>query len=376
MTDIHGHVSPGFEAVTDAFQANFETGNEIGAAFTLMKGEQVLVDIHGGWKDRKKTDPWQPDTIVPVFSTGKAVTALVMAWLVDQDRISYATPISDVWPEFAAEGKDEVTLADALAHRSGVTGIGEEMDASTWFDREVIEARVAAQAPVIPPRGESAYSPIAYGVMADAVSRRVDEGGRTVGAILKEEIAGPREIDFLIGVPDSDHPRIAEHLLPPRPPHLGELNEATTLAFLKPWSSPGRKGKTEWRKAELPAANGHGSARALAQLMSAFANSGELIGEPLISSAVIKAAMNEQVAGPNLVLPFNLAFGCGLMINRDSGFFGPNSETVGHYGFGGSCAFADPQTGLSGSYVMNRQMDTLAGDERAIRLIDAAYKSL
>lgn len=374
--EIQGYIAPGFEPVADAFQANFETGNEIGAGFTLMRAEQVIVDIHGGWMDRQKTKPWQNDTIVPVFSTGKAVTALVMAWLVDQGRVDFETPLSVVWPDFAAHGKGEVRLADMLSHRSGVPGISDEMEPTAWFDRDEIESRVAAQSPILPPRGESAYSPIAFGVMADAIARRVDINRRTVGGILREELAGPRDIDFLIGVPESEHHLAAEHLLPQRPPNLGELNEATKIAFLKPWSSPGRKGKTEWRKAELPAANGHGTARSLAQLMSAFANKGEIMGEPVISADVIAAAMTQQYAGPNQVLPFDLAFGCGVMINRESGFFGPTSQAVGHYGFGGSCAFGDPVTGLSGAYVMNRQMDTLAGDERPIRLIDAAYACL
>ena len=379
MTDtpeIKGHVSPGFEPVAEAMRANFEAGDEIGSGFALVQDGETLVDIHAGWADRKKTRPWSGETIVPVFSTGKAITALVMAWLVDQGRIAWDTPLSAVWPEFAAEGKEAVTLEMALSHQAGLPGVTSEMDPADWFDLETMEARLADQAPMWPPGEASGYHPISFGVLADALARRVDEKARTVGAILKETIAGPRGIDFQIGVPEADHPRAAEHVLPPKPPQLGEMTPETEAAFLKPWSSPGRRGAAAWRSAELPAANGHGTAGALAALMQGFANAGQVKGDALISQPVAAQAMAERIAGPDRVLPFDISFAAGVMRNRDSGWFGPEPEAVGHYGFGGSCAFADPQRRPSGAYVMNRPMDVLVGDARAMRLINAAYGCL
>lgn len=374
--DIKGQVADGFGPVADAFAKNFETTDELGAGFALVRDGEVLVDIHAGFADRKKAREWRADTIVPVFSTGKAITALVMAWLVDQGRIAYHTKIAEVWEDFAQHGKGELTLAEALSHQSGVPGITTEMDPADWFERETMEARVAAQDPLWQPGDGSGYHPITFGVIADAVARRVDEKGRTVGQILKDTIAGPRGIDFMIGVPESEHERAAEHVLPPKPPHLGSINEAKKAAFLKPWSSPGRRGTATWRSAELPAANGHGTAGALAKLMIAFANKGDLMGEAFISPGTIARALEEQTSGEDRVLPFDLAYGCGVMINRESGHYGPEPKAVGHYGFGGSCAFADPVSGVSGAYVMNRQREVLVGDERAIRLIKAAYDCL
>ncbi len=376
IPDIKGHVAPGFEPVAEAMRANVEAGNEIGAGFALVQDGETLVDIHSGWADRKKTRPWDAGTIVPVFSTGKAVAALVMAWLVDQGRIAWDTPLAKVWPDFAANGKDQVTLEMALSHQAGLPGVTSEMDPADWFDLETMEAKLAAQAPMWEPGTASGYHPISFGVLADAVARRVDEGGRTVGAILKETIAGPLGVDFQIGVPEGDHARAAEHVLPPKPPQLGEITPETEAAFMKPWSSPGRRGAAAWRSAELPAANGHGTARALADLMQGFANDGLVKGETLISPRVAREATAERIAGPDRVLPFDISYAAGVMRNRTSGWFGPEPETVGHYGFGGSCAFADPERALSGAYVMNRQMDVLVGDERAMRLIEAAYGCL
>lgn len=374
--DIHGHLASGFEPVAEAFKANFSERDELGAGFTLIRDGEILVDIHAGHSDRKGEQPWTAQTIVPVFSTGKAITALVVAWLVDQGRLDYDAPVADIWPDFAQAGKAQVTLAQALSHQAGLPGYPDEMEPSDWFDRALMESRFAAMAPMWPLGQGSGYHPISYGVIADAVVRRADEQGRTVGAILREEICGPRDIDFHIGVPESEHERAAEHVLPPRPPHLGSMTPEKAAAFLKPWSSPGRRGTAAWRSAELPAANGHGTANAIARLMAPFATKGRLDDEAFVSDTVIKAALTERVSGPDKVLPFDLAFGAGVMINRDSGAFGPEPKAVGHYGFGGSCGFADPERGLSGAYVMNRQMDVLVGDARARALIEAAYRCL
>ncbi|WP_439635896.1 serine hydrolase domain-containing protein [Oceanicaulis sp.] len=374
--DIQGHLAPGFEPVAEAFEQNFTDREELGAAFTLIRNGEVLVDIHAGHADRKASRPWTEQTIAPVFSTGKAVTALVVAWLVDNGRLDYDAPIADVWPEFAQAGKDAVTLAQALSHQAGLSGYPDEMEPSDWFDRDLMEDRFAAMAPMWPLGEGSGYHPISYGVIADAVVRRADAKRRTVGAILRDEICGPRGIDFHIGVPESEHDRAAEHVLPPRPPHLGSMTPEKAAAFLKPWSSPGRRGTATWRSAELPAANGHGTANAIARLMAPFATQGRLDDEAFVSAEVIADALKERVHGPDRVLPFDLAFAAGVMINRDSEAFGPEPKAVGHYGFGGSCGFADPERGVSGAYVMNRQMDVLVGDARAKALIEASYRCL
>lgn len=374
--DIHGTLPDRFAPAGEAFAENFAERGEIGAAFALFENGEPLIDIHAGHADRKQTRAWEADTIVPVFSTGKAITALAVAWLVDQGRVSYDTKLAEVWPEFGAEGKDAVTLAQALTHQAGLPGIPDEMEPGDWFDRDLIEGRLAAMKPMWRLGDGAGYHPITFGFLADAVARRVDAKGRTIGGILREEIAGPRGIDVFIGTPESEHARAAEHVLPPRAPKLGKMNPYREAAFLKPWSSPGRRGAAEWRKAEFPAANAHASAAGIAELMGVFADEGRLRGETLISPETIAQAMTERVSGEDRVLPYDLAFAPGLMINRDSGHYGPEPKAVGHYGFGGSCGFADPVRGLSGSYVMNRQMDILAGDPRAIALIEAVYACL
>ena len=159
-------------------------------------------------------------------------------------------------------------------------------------------------------------------------------------------------------------------------PDFGEINAATKAAFLTPWSSPGGRGQAEWRRIEIPSANGHATAPALARLMGALANDGWLDGETILSPALIAEASRERIRGQDLVLPFVMSWGAGFMRNSAVKVWGPGEATFGHSGWGGSCAFADPQTRLAGAYVMNKQSTDLIGDARARRLIEAAYAAL
>ena len=374
LPDVHGHVAPGFEHVRDVFADNWRQYDEIGAGFALRIDGERVINIHAGFADRKKTAPWTASTLIPVYSTGKAIAALVMAKLVDRGLLDYDAPVADYWPEFAAGGKSRVTVAQALSHQAGLSGISEPMDAGDWFDAALIEDKLARQVPLWPLGEGSGYHPVTYGFIADALARRTD--GRSIGAILREEICGPKGIDFHVGLPESEHARTAEHAMPRQMPDLGEVNPVRELAFLKAWSSPGRRGAKEWRMAEFPAANAHATAGALARLMSVYAMNGKLDGNRFLSEATLEALVEERVAGPDKVLPFDLSWGAGVMRNSRTQLYGPVAETVGHSGWGGSCAFADPVNRISGAYVMNRQQHFLAGDPRPMRLIEAVYNCL
>ncbi|MEC9250855.1 MAG: serine hydrolase domain-containing protein [Pseudomonadota bacterium] len=374
LPDVHGHVAPGFEHVRDVFADNWRQYDEIGAGFALRIDGERVIDIHAGWADRKKTTAWTDQTLIPVYSTGKAIAALVIAKLVDRGLLDYDAPVADYWPEFAGGGKSAVTVAQALSHQAGLSGISEPMDAGDWFDAGLIEDKLARQRPLWPLGEGSGYHPVTFGFIADALARRTD--GRSIGAILREEICGPKGIDFHVGLPESEHARTAEHAMPRQMPDLGEVNPVRELAFLKAWSSPGRRGAREWRMAEFPAANAHATAGALARLMSIYAMEGQLDGNRFISDATLEALVEERVAGEDKVLPFDLSWAAGVMRNTRAQLYGPVAETVGHSGWGGSCAFADPVNRLSGAYVMNRQQHFLAGDPRPMRLIEAVYNCL
>jgi CubicO group peptidase (beta-lactamase class C family) len=200
--------------------------------------------------------------------------------------------------------------------------------------------------------------------------------GRSLGRALREDIAGPLGLDLWIGLPDSEHDRCAEMRRPPAMPDLGEMTEPRRLAFFTRWASPGGVSAADYRRAEIPSANGHATAPALSRLMAILALDGSLEGRRWLRPGMAAEAGRQRIAGEDLVLPYRMSWGAGFIRNDGLWIYGPGRETFGHSGWGGSCAFADPERGVSGAYVMNRQSAELIADSRARRLIEAAYQSL
>ena len=374
MVDIAGTAAPRFAAVKDAFAANFDAGEELGARFTLVEAGEVVLDLWAGHADRKLTKPFDARTLTPVFSTTKAIAALLMARLVDQGKLDYAQTVASIWPDYAQQGKGAVTVEQMLSHQDGLSGFPDPMEPSEWFDWDHICAKLAAMTPIWPPGTASGYHPITFGYLAGEVFKRIE--GRTMGTALRQDLAEPFGLDLWIGLPDSEFDRVAELQRPNALPNFGHHNAATTAAFLTPWSSPAGRGQAEWRRMEIPSANGHCTAKALARLMGALANDGWLDGEDILSPALIAEAARERIRGQDLVLPFEMSWGAGFMRNEVIHPWGPGNQTFGHSGWGGSCLFADPQRRLGGAYVMNKQGVALMGDPRPKRLIEAAYAGL
>jgi CubicO group peptidase (beta-lactamase class C family) len=371
---IGGLCPPRFNAVRAAFEANFAEGQELGARFALAVEGRIVVDLIGGWADRAQTRPFADDTLTSVFSTTKAIAAFMIARLVDRVKLSYGQRVAEIWPEFGEAGKAFVTVEQVMAHQAGLPGFAEAMSPSDWFDWELICRRLAATPPMWKPGDASGYHPVTFGYLAGEIFRRID--GRTMGRALREDIAEPLGLDLWIGLPDSQHHRCADVRRPPALPNLGEMTEPKRVAFMTPWAAPGGRSLAEWRRAEIPSVTGHATAPALARLMAVMANGGWLDGVRLLKPETIEAATAARWGGEDLVLPYRLAWGAGFLRNEGLGIYGPGRETIGHSGWGGSCCFADPQTGVSGAYVMNRQSADLIADARARRLIDAAYEGL
>ena len=374
MVEIAGLAPARFAGVKDAFAAGFEAGEELGARFTLVEAGETVLDLWAGFADRARTKPFDDTTLAPIFSTTKAVAALLIARLVDRGKLDYAQAVASVWPEFAQAGKTAITVEQVMSHQAGLSGFPDPMEPSAWFDWDTICAKLAAMAPIWPPGTASGYHPITFGYLADEIFKRVD--GRTMGTALREDLAEPFGLDIFIGLPDQEASRIADLQRPSALPNFGHTNPATKAAFLTPWAQPGGRGSDAWRRFELPSATGYASALALARLMGALANDGWLDGEDILSPALIAEAARQRIRGQDLVLPFEISWGAGFMRNETVHPWGPGNQTFGHAGWGGSCAFADPERRLGGAYVMNKQSTDLLGDKRPRRLIEAAYARL
>ncbi|MEJ0061374.1 MAG: serine hydrolase domain-containing protein [Terricaulis sp.] len=371
MADVEGFVAPGFERVRDAFAANFDEGAELGAGFAALRDGETLVEIWGGDADRAGK-AWARDTLVPVYSATKGVSSIVMALLADLGQFTYDDEVSALWPAFGAHGKDKLTIAEALSHQAGVPGFVEPIDPMLWLDPPACAEAIAALEPLWPPGSASGYHPHTWGYIVAEIARR--SSGRTLGSVLREDICAPRGIDFHIGLPDDLLPRCADIMKPRRVAEFGEMNIAKKAAFLQPWSQPNRGGDI-WRRIELPNANGHATALALAQLYGVFANEGVIQGTRVLSQEAYRQLIERRFFGDDVVLPFKIDWRTGVMGNSNF-FYGPNAEAIGHSGSGGSCGFGDPVTRVSGGYVMNKQSPYLMGDPRAVRLIEALYLCL
>ena len=370
--NISGHTAPGFESVRDAFEENFIDNLELGAALAVYLEDELIIDLEAGYSDRKKTKPWTPDTLVPVYSVSKAISALIVAMLVDQGKLNYDTRLAHYWPEFGAHGKDKLTVGEALSHQSGLPGFATPINPSLWLDPPALAARLAEEPPLWPPGTGSGYHPTTWGYIVGELVWRV--AGRSLGTILREDICTPLGIDFHIGLPADEHDRVAGLKRPTALPDLGDISDEARIAFLTKWASPPRGGD-EWREIEIPSANGHGTAPAVARLFSAYANGGYIGDKRLFSDKTYDALTKTRTSGQDRVLPFNLEFCAGIMRNSNLAF-GPNRNNLGHAGWGGAAAFGDPDRSLSAAYVMNRQSNILLGDPRSKRLFASVYACL
>ena len=371
---IQGICPPQFQAVRDQFERHFTEGEELGAGFALAIHGRIVIDLTGGWTDRRRNTAFGPQTLVSIFSTTKAATALMMARLVGQGRLDYGATVASIWPDFAQAGKQHITVEQALSHQAGLSGFLEPMEPVAWFDHDAICARLAAMTPLWAPGTASGYHPLTFGFIADEIHRRID--GRSVGAALREDVAEPFGLDLWIGLPEAEHHRTADIQRPAELPVFGTVNPALKAAFLTRWATIGGKRLDNWLTHEFPAAGGQATAAALARLMAAMACDGMIGDERVLEPGTAALASAERIAGRDLVLPFEVSWGAGYLRNPPNMFYGPKLLTVAHSGWGGSCAFADPVRGISGAYVMNRQSNALIGDIRPRRLIDAVYASL
>jgi CubicO group peptidase (beta-lactamase class C family) len=407
MTTISGWVAPGFEGVRDTFQANFDAGVEVGAAFGAYHRGEKVVDLWGGIADARTQEPWKEDTLVLVYSTTKGVVAMCANRLAQQGAIDVEAPVARYWPEFAQAGKESVTVADLLSHRAGLAWVDGTMSFDDMVRWDPVVEALERQAPSWSPGTAHGYHATTYGWLVGEVVRRVT--GKSVGAYLRSEIADPLGADFFIGLPSSEEPRVARLVSfieglssgtatlssqlgdePQAGPDIAELAELAKSYFapdgplFKAMSAPGGALTDEevWHSprlhaAEIPAANGICDARSLALLYGACVDevktpSGQTFR--IMSPGQVDRAVQQQTKGPDEVL-LGLDIQWGLGFNVNSGIIGAaglgGPRAFGHFGMGGSAGWADPDLELGMGYVMNRMDIGTTGDTRSFRLMRA-----
>jgi CubicO group peptidase (beta-lactamase class C family) len=377
-TPIHGTVAHGFQGVADAFEANFAEHGDIGAAVCVFHRGQAVVDLWGGWADREQGREWQHDTLQLVFSTTKGVAAACVHQLAERGVLDLDAPVATWWPEFAQQGKGDIPLRWVLSHEAGLAAVTGEVTMDDVLGWEGVVEAIAAQAPVWEPGTTHGYHARSYGWILGEVVRRAT--GRSMGRYFADEIAGPLDLDFFIGLPKRELGRVARLYPPVIDPEAAEAMDA----FLGPDTMLGQvlRGPSNlfsyddmWNRpdvlaAEMPSSNGVGTARAVARLYASLI--GEVDGVRLLAPETLARATEVQVNGPDHVIGLPMSFGLGFMTPPSAG--GPG--TFGHDGAGGSLGMADPAGEWALGYVMNQMQLGLTGDARSASLVAATMAAI
>ena len=364
QSEIHGFTEARFAPVVAVFGANLASGADVGASFTATVEGETVVDLWGGWADEARTRPWVRDTLVNVYSTTKTMTALTALLLADRGELDFAAPVARYWPAFAANGKADVKVSHLMAHSSGLSGWAEPMTRDDLYDWEKATSLLAAQAPSWTPGSAPGYHALTQGYLVGEVVRRIT--GQTLGTVFRREIAEPLGADFHIGMPAEHDERVAD-LIPPPPPLPSDTSEPTALmrnVLANPPSDPLDTRSRAWRAAEVPAANGQGNARSVAEIHVLLANGGVAKGKRLLSEAGCRKALEPQVEGFDMVLAtpakYGLGFGLSPMIPL------PSESSVFWGGWGGSLIIVDMAARATYSFVMNSMGATTMGDARGV----------
>ena len=401
---INGYCDERFLEAKKIFEESINSGFELGCAITLEVEGEVVLDLWGGHSDLDKTEEWKEDTIVNVFSTTKGMAAMCLLQLVEKGLIDLDAPVSQYWPEFAAGGKETIPVRYLLCHKSGLCGVREPLEQGSFADWDLICSELAKQEPFWEPGTAHGYHAITYGHLVGEVVRRVS--GKSIGQYFNDEIAVPLNLDFWIGLPEDKFNRVT-NINPDKPgllqkilmPILSKLPRSLApgplkmlLDFADPTTPAGaafnnpkmsmQAGEMEantakWRKAEIPAANGHGTARSIAKLYGALAIGGSRDGVHVLSSETIEMARQTESDGKDLVLgQIHTRFGLGFMLGTEDVSMGPNKNSMGHGGAGGSLGFADIDNKISLGFTMNQMHPGITTWKTATDVAESVYKTL
>jgi len=384
---LGGWVAPGFEEVWDEFDRNFAGRGEIGAAVAAYWRGEKVVDLWGGRRAPDGDEPWNEDTMVVVHSTTKGLAAMTAAVASARGWLDYEAPVARYWPEFAQNGKADITIRQLLGHEAGLVFLDETPRVEAMRDLDAIARLLARQKPAWPPGTRHGYHAMTIGLYLQELIRRADPAHRTLGRFFQEEIAKPLQIEFYIGLPPevpgerlarlkAFTPWRALRALPSTPHEL-------VLRVLWPWSLARKSmlfadldpNDRRYLEVEVPAGNGVGTARSIARAYSAFAEGGGELG-------ITPATFGSLTAPPEFARPMDEVLGVpswyslGYLRPGPELGFGTSPRAFGTPGAGGSFAFADPDARLGYAYVMNKMDFYMFDDPREKPLRDAVHRAI
>lgn len=379
------------EKVRAHFEANFRERGELGASVSIWhRGEEIL-SLSDGWRDRQQTLPWKTGTLVLMWSITKGLASACLLHVLAADGLPLGTPVAALWPEFAANGKAAITLAQLLSHQSGLAALAEPE--TSILDHAAVAAALAAQPPCWPPATAHGYGPRTFGFLVDELLRRL-RPGQTVSSYWRRDFGEPLGLDLWIGLPDEESDRTAS-IYPARTVlgqegPLGSFYEAladekslTRRAFSGPRGlhSVASMNTAEGRRVAIPSFSGIGTAHALGKFYAMLANGGELDGRRFFAEDTLREMTTTLTSGPDRILCLETAFSAGFMQDPldpvSSGkrreVYGPSRLAFGQPGAGGGHAFADPENNLAFAYLMNQMELGVLPNEKSLGMVRALY---
>ena len=398
---IKGYCDPKFQNVYDTFANAITSGFETGAALAIEHQGKIIINLWGGYQDKEKTKLWEEDTLVNVFSVTKGVTATCISRLIDQGKLDPSKSVGNYWPEYACNGKENTKVSDLLCHRAAMFGFKDGIPSGSFQDWKKFTKQLQMQAPYRKPGMSQGYHALTFGWLAGELIRRVD--GRTVGTYFKEEIADPLNIDFHIGLAESEFVRCADMLMLPMeniklpgeflkfvpnfflPQKLQNFKAALlSRDFMEAFQTREEDddnyvNSLDWRVAEIPSANGHGTAKSLATLYGILSNGCSRDGISIMSESSLQNAIRPHSSGPDSVLfGAPIKFGLGFELAQGIAKMGNISPTLnnkmfGHAGVGGAVAFGDPDKGIGYGFICNQQHNPKELYQTSNLLTEALY---
>ena len=365
-----GQVDAAFAPLEGVFRSNFTPGADgscdLGAALCVIVDGRVVVDCWAGWRDIDASRPWESDTLVNAYSVLKPVTAVVALSLVERALLGLDTPVASLWPEFARAGKEAVTLRQVLAHRAGLPAARRVLADDALYDWDAMCDALAESEPWWEPGTAHGYHVNTFGFLVGEPVRRTT--GMQFAGALRDLVTGPLDLDIHLGVARRDIARLAEVDAPapatspgsPTPPGpaagVEERRQMLLHTYLNPpgLSGIGTVNSLTWRRAVIPSTNGHATARGVAEFYSALLPGAR---RPLLSSDTLREAIEPHSDGHDLILDRQSRFGLGFTLHMDTRPVGVTASAFGHYGYGGSLGFADPDAGIAFAYLINRPGD-------------------
>jgi CubicO group peptidase (beta-lactamase class C family) len=402
---IDGWLHPDFIRVAKSLQS-MVSRYEGGAAVCVYHRGQCVADLWGGIRNRDG-DPWQQDTMAPSFSTTKGVASTLVHIMVDRGLLDYDARIAEYWPEFARAGKQDITLRQVMAHQSGLYHIRQMIDhADRMLDWEHMIEAIEDAEPIHPPGERTGYHGLTYGFLVGEVLQRVT--GKKFPELVESELATPLGLDgFYVGAPDDVHDRAAELMYSRAADALRRMPSGESAGWIGSLATAGTdfvqkllgvagidfdlrslldalapRGITGFEfdsgdtlRVSIPAGNGLFTARSLARMYAALAGGGELDGVRILSqSALSRATERQQPTGAHSVIPFDMRWRLGY--HGVATTRGSPHQAFGHFGFGGSGAWADPTRDLAVALIVNCGIGTPFGDTRTARISGAALASV